>query len=50
MDALILITVVIGTLLAITSGIWVAIALVSAISGYKDKSDTHGQENNKVSD
>lgn len=37
MDVLILAIVIIGTLLAIASGVWVAIALVSAIFAHRDQ-------------
>ncbi len=37
MEAAILIIVIIGTLFAIASGVWVAMALVSAISTHQGK-------------
>jgi energy-converting hydrogenase Eha subunit A len=39
MDVLILVIVIIGTLLAIASGVWVAIALVSAISAHREQTN-----------
>jgi len=40
MDVFILVIVVIGTLSVIASGIWVAIALVSAISAHQGRQDS----------
>jgi uncharacterized membrane protein len=39
MNVFILIIVIIGTLLAIASGVWVAIALVNAISAHREQTN-----------
>jgi len=43
MDVLVLAVVIIGILFVIASGVWVAIALVSAISAHRDQAN---KENN----
>jgi hypothetical protein len=43
MEVIIFIIIVIAALLAVASGIWVAIALVSAISAHRDQAN---KENN----
>jgi len=40
MDVLILVIVVMGALFVIASGVWVAIALVSAISSHQGRQDS----------
>lgn len=44
MDILILAIVIIGTLLAIASGVWVAIALVNAISTHRDQANKENSD------
>jgi type III secretory pathway component EscS len=39
MDVLILVIMITGTLLAIASGVWVAIALVNAISAHQEQTN-----------
>jgi hypothetical protein len=39
MDVLILVIVIIGAFIVIASGVWVAIALISAISTPRDKTN-----------
>jgi len=47
MEVVILILVVIGVIFAIASGVWVAIALVSAIFTHRALSDARYQANEK---
>ncbi|HUW19236.1 MAG TPA: hypothetical protein VMW16_08040 [Sedimentisphaerales bacterium] len=48
MDAAILILVVIASLLTVASGIWVATALVSAISTHQSKTGEQPPENKET--
>ena len=47
MEVVILVLVVIGALFAVTSGVWVAFALVSAISTHQRVSEARRQANEK---
>jgi uncharacterized membrane protein len=47
MGVVILVLVVIGALFAIASGVWVAVALVSAISTHRRISEAQRQPNEK---
>jgi uncharacterized membrane protein YuzA (DUF378 family) len=49
MEVVILVLVVIGALFAIVSGVWVAIALISAISGRRAVSTAPRQANERNS-
>ena len=50
MEAAILVLVIIGVLFAIASGVWVAIALVGAISNHRVVPAPRSQANKKNSD
>jgi len=47
MEVVIVVLVVIGALFAIASGVWVAIALISAISGHRAEPSAPRQANEK---